>query len=678
MMRITKYLLLSVFFAAALSAEAADRRNDSVIELADLSLEDLMKIEIGTVFGASKFFQNVTDAPSSVSIVTSEDIKRFGYRSLADILRSTRGFNITYPRDYSYAGVRGFGRPGDYNSRILVTIDGHRTNENLYDMAYLGDEFMLDADLIDRVEIIRGPGSSLYGSNAFLAVINVITKNGLDINGAEMSAEAGSFRHLKGRGSYGESLQSGTDIIMSVTGRDSRGDNLYFRQFDPAYSSDPRATNRGIAHGTSFARNYNLFTKISKLGFTLEAGYSSRTKGIPTGAYLTDFNDPSNKYLDTRGYVDLKYERSINKDTDITARLYYDLTKYIGDYPGYVIYGAMNRSIAKGTWWGSEIGIDTRVFDIHRLNMGLEYINNFRKDHTNFDVDPYYVYDNNKRESHIWAFHLQDEIRPVKNLIINAGLRYDHYCTFGGTFNPRLALIYQPTDKSAVKAIYGTAFRAPNDYEMLYENVDQAANPELKSEKIKTYELVYEHYVGDHFRLSASGYYYKILGLIESVPTESDPNVTIYRNSDSVRASGFELELEKNWDSGLKGRLSYTFQWTKDKESGQRLTNSPKHMAKFNMLIPVVKDKIFTGIEEQYTSRRRTLAGDVTGAFFITNLTLTGQNILKGLDLSASVYNLFNNKYHDPGLEAPSEEYAVVDKVQQDGATFRVKLTYRF
>jgi outer membrane receptor for ferrienterochelin and colicins len=224
--RMIRCFMFLGFLSAAFIVEAAEQPNLSATDLSNLSLEELMKIEIGTVYGASKFEQKVTEAPSSVSIVTADDIRKFGYRTLADILRSVRSFNISYARDYSYAGVRGFGRPGDYNSRILVLIDGHRTNENIYDGAYLGREFMLDIDLINRIEVIRGPGSSLYGNNAFFAVINIITKRGSDLKGPEVSAEAGSFQTYKGRGSYGNQFQSGMDVIVSGTGFSSKGDNL--------------------------------------------------------------------------------------------------------------------------------------------------------------------------------------------------------------------------------------------------------------------------------------------------------------------------------------------------------------------------------------------------------------------------------------------------------------------
>ena len=122
--------------------------------------EKLLLHEVPSVYSASKYEQKVTEAPSSVSIVTADEIKKFGYRTLADIIRSVRGFHVTYDRNYSYVGVRGFAPPGDYNTRLLLLVDGHRVNDNVYDMAFVGTEFVLDVDLIERVEIVRGPSSS--------------------------------------------------------------------------------------------------------------------------------------------------------------------------------------------------------------------------------------------------------------------------------------------------------------------------------------------------------------------------------------------------------------------------------------------------------------------------------------------------------------------------------------
>src|SRR2546426_11732092 len=154
-------------------------------DLTQLPIEQLMAIDL--VYGASKHEQKVTDAPSFVSVVTADDIRRYGYRTLADVLRSVHGFYTTYDRNYTYLGVRGFSRPSDYNSRFLLLVDGHRINDNVYGRAYTGTEEGIDVDLIDRVEIIRGPSSSLYGTSAFFAVINVITLKQTDFPRLQLS-----------------------------------------------------------------------------------------------------------------------------------------------------------------------------------------------------------------------------------------------------------------------------------------------------------------------------------------------------------------------------------------------------------------------------------------------------------------------------------------------------------
>ena len=206
-----------------------------------MSIEDLMSIDIDSVYGASGFKQKVTEAPASVTIVTSEEIQKYGYRTLADILRNVRGFYVTYDRNYSYLGVRGFGLPGEYNNSIALLIDGHRMNDNIFDAALIGTEFPLDVDLIDRVEVIRGPNSSLYVASAFLGVVNIITKRGRDLPNVSATGSAASYGTYKGRVSFGKTFANGLDLLVSSSFSDSHGqDQLFFKEFDTP------ATNNGV------------------------------------------------------------------------------------------------------------------------------------------------------------------------------------------------------------------------------------------------------------------------------------------------------------------------------------------------------------------------------------------------------------------------------------------------
>lgn len=643
-------------------------------DLTQLNLEQLMNIR---VTGASKYSQKLSEAPADVSIVTADQIKKLGFRTLAEILRSVRGLYFTYDRNYSYQGIRGFGRFGDYNSRILLLVDGHRINDNIYDSALIGNEFPLDIDLIKRVEIIRGPGSSLYGTNAFFAVINVITRNGRGLKGFEVAGAGGSFGTYRTRVSYGNKFANGLEVLVSGSTFGSPGHDLYFPQFD---SPD---TNNGIAHNCDFEWAPSAFTKIAYRDFLLTGLYQIREKGIPTGTYDVIFNDPRNLTDDMRAYVEFKYEHAFANQWKVMARLYYDRYNYDGTYinsndgdptlPPVI----KNRDLGRGSWWGEEVQVTKTLFKRHKVIVGSEYRDNLRQNQYDYDEYPLVQYINDKRTSQIYAFYGQDEYTILKNLRLNVGLRYDHYQTFGGSLNPRAAIIYNPFAKTTLKFIYGEAFRAPNCYELYYQDggYTQEANPNLQPEKIRTYNLVLEQLFWKHYRAVVSGYFYHINDLITQ---QVDPNngLLVFENTDRVNAKGIELGLQGRWENGLQGNISYTLQDTRNAATGSLLENSPTHLAKLNLIVPVYHDKLFAGLELLYMSSRKTLGNSHVGDHVIGNLTLYGHKFIKNLQLSASVYNIFNQKYYDPG----GDEHLAngMYGIQQDGITFRLKAVYSF
>jgi iron complex outermembrane receptor protein len=353
------------------------------------------------------------------------------------------------------------------------------------------------------------------------------------------------------------------------------------------------------------------------------------------------------------------------------AGLFYDDYYYHGDY---IYSSVVNKDLAWGKRWGGELNLFKILFRNHKVTLGGKFNENFRQDQRNYDVEPYLLYSDEKNDSANWGVYVQDEFSILKNLILNAGFRHDQYSTFGGTNNPRMALIYHPFEKTIIKLLYETAFRPPNVYELYYNDggYTTKSNPDLDPETIHSYEIVYEQYLGKHFSATTSLFTYKIENLISQILDPSD-GLLVFRNIEEVKAKGIEFELGGEWPNGLEGRVSYSFTETKDSETGEVLTNSPKHLAKLNLIFPLMRDKIFLGMEEQFTGNRKTLAGEKADAFFITNLNLFSQNLIKGLEISASVYNLFNRKYSDPG----GIEH-LQDLLKQDGQTFRFKLTYRF
>lgn len=653
-------LLLRYFIALLLFAFTAhaDTGTNQTPDYADMDLTNLMNIPV--VFSASKFEQKASEAPSSVTVITSEEIKRYGYRTLADILNSVQGFYISYDRNYAYLGASGVNL-GDFNSRILLLINGHRVNSDLNDSAYIDTTFILDIDLIDHVEIIRGPGSVLYGNNAFFGVINVITRDGKQIGGVESSGSYGSFNAYTGRVTVGSQFTNGLQFMLSGTIYGSDGpENLFYPQFNTP------AQNNGIAHNLDDDGYGSFFGSVSYQDFTLEGAFIDREKGNPTAQFDTTFDDPRLRTDDDRSYVTLKYAHKFDDDLDASADIYYDRADFGIHYPEDPLLFAENQT---GEWAGGEVQVNKKIFDLHVLTIGAEYRDDFRQDRIVFEPGTGTVFTDAHDSRRNFGVFGQGDFAILTNLHLSTGVRYDQYGHFDPSFSPRAALIYNPCDESTFKVIYGTAFRDPNFLEL-----SDPRFQDIKPEKITSCDLVYEQGLLNYLRSSVSGYYNRMDDLIEF----QNGTFTNF-NADTF---ALELALEGKWPKGIQTRMSYTLQHTEDRDTGAGLPDSPMNLIKFNGSVPLWQDKIYAGLEVLYTGQRHTVFTDLSGdtvpgpdapSYAVVNLTLFSRNIVKNLEFSASIYNLLDNKYFDP-----SSRFHLQNVIQQDGRTFRVKLTYSF
>lgn len=663
---------LSCAVALSIVSNSVTAHNE-ISDVTEISLEQLLNVE---VFTASKFNQKKSEAPSRVTVIDSDAIREYGYRTLKDILNSVPGLYSTYDRNYSYLGARGFGLAGDYNTRVLVLLDGQRVNENIYDGSGTDYDNIVNVDIIKRVEFSSGPGSAIYGANAFFGVVNIITKSADEIDGVQASVDYGSENSRRARVTTGKIFDNDIEAMISASAYKSDGADLYFPEFD-----DP-ATNNGIAEGLDYHEAQNLFVKLKYQNWGIEAAYNKRTKGIPTASYEQEFNLSPSETIDTVGVASLTYDAIINNNAQFNGRLSFGQYEYTGDF----IYDypplTVNRDESEGEWWAAELQYQTTYFDKQRIILGFEYRGNTKQDQSNFDVDPFESYLDDTRDSDTYGLYIQDEIRVTDKFIVNAGIRYDdsdHSDEDNVTtdrkksiVNPRVALIYSLQSETTAKLIYGTAYRNANAYELYYGVVDgYLPSMDLKPEEVESYEFDIEHYFYNNFKLNASIYSNTTTNLIG---LNSDISGDIfYDNVDKVTAEGVDIEAEYVADTGLRLRTSYSFVDAEVDGTGESLTNTSENMVKFNLSSPVFKRKARAGFEFQYLSSRITPQGEKIGGYGITNLTLSSKKVYDGLTLSASIYNIFAKRYADPA----SEEHAQ-SSIAQDERSFRVKASYTF
>jgi iron complex outermembrane receptor protein len=517
-----------VIVSGFLLAGICNAQDNKPQDLTSMSLEQLSELTVST---ASKHSQSVRDAPASVTVITAKEIKAYGYRTLADVLEAVRGFYITYDRYESYVGVRGFGRLGDWNSRILLLVDGHRINDNILGQAYVGSEFPVDIDLIQRIEIVRGPSSSLYGAEAFFAVINVTTRQEGRSNRAELWFTAGSFGSYGGRATY-DGGYKGAAFTLSGTFYSSSGPTLFFPEFDSP------ATNFGVTGGTNYESYQRILGSLTYHGFTLQGLYNSQNKGVPTAYFGAVFNDPRTRNDQGLDYVDLSYDHALGQKWQLAARtsvsrntLYAPVADSTTIPPDVFSYN--------GQWWDSEVKLSRPLPRNSTLTLGTEITDNFRQDQSNFDPDGATQTTNVSTSTVIWAGYAQMESHVTAKFSLSAGLRYDHYSYgLGASTNPRLGLIYHPYRSTTPKLLYGSAFRAPDPYET---NPDYGSFYEsssgLKPEKIRSVEGILEQGIGGRITATASVFYNRITDLITLVSDQST-GLSVYREFSECNGQG--------------------------------------------------------------------------------------------------------------------------------------------
>jgi outer membrane receptor protein involved in Fe transport len=634
-------------------------------DFTELSLEDLLEVK---VVGASKYEQSQDEIAASVSVLTRADIKAHGWQTIDQALESLPGIYTTYDRQYSTLGTRGFGLPGDFNTRILMTIDGNRVNEATYDGAALGRVFPISLDLVERIEFIPGPGGAVYGANALFGVINVVTRSGADVQGFEIeSAVTTPDDARQGRITWGQSLANGLEVIASAAVYDAQGEDLNMT-FPGAAADGGDLSGRAI--GLDGEKDKEFMARVSKGPWSADVIYGNRHKDDPGATYLSD--PLSGGYLKDR-YVlsQAQYESpAAEAGFQHVSRVFFSDYRYLQPLHYDTLFVAGGAS--------ETFGLDSRVVATHwrnhKLLLGFEYQFNTRQDQSNEDVaDPS---NSLNIEGSGWrsGLYLQDEWRVHENVATTLGIRADRTDDSDTTLSPRIGLIWNATPKLVFKAMQGRAIRQPNAFERDYDDTGtsftQVANPDLDHETIDTVEMSVDYRLRQDTRMRLSAYRWTIDKLITLEADPSGSGASQYRSGSDVEAQGIELSLLRSWDWGARLSSSLSLQRA-EYENGVRLDNSPEVLGKLNFSSPLPIDGLRVSYELQYYGERQAIDGSDLDGYWLSNVLLAADGWITGLDLSLGVYNLLDERYEHPGSEINWQT-----AFEQDGRKAMLSLTY--
>jgi iron complex outermembrane receptor protein len=612
------------------------------------------------VSSASRYGQSSYEAPASVTVVTREEIRRFGYRTLAEVLSAAGGMFTSYDRNYTYLSVRGLAKPSNINTQVLLLLDGRRLNQPVDDTVSVGPEALIDLEAVERIEIIRGPGSTLYGTNAFYAVVNLVTRTGASVKGLEAQALGGRFESWYGSLLGGTRSASGVDVFAVASGYDSRGPDLSFPEFDTP------ETNGGRAVGLDGERFGKALVRLARGDFAVDGFFAYRRKEIPTASYDTIFGDPRARTLDGGGMISVGYEHVFADLSRVWATASYNTASYDGDYP-YEETGLFS-DYTRSRWLTLE-GQYQQFLGGQRISVGGEARWNalLKQGGTGAFED--------RRGGWVLAAFLQGEFHLAAHVTLYAGGRYDHYDTFGGTVSPRVALVAEPAKGTFLKGIYGRAFRAPSAYELYYQDggITQKPALHLDPERLETLEAALERRLRPRLKASLSVYHTRVRSGIGLTNDPAD-GLLVFANGETAQSTGLEVELEGQVTSRLFARASYAFQQAEEGPDRIHPVNSPRHLARLGTSLPLFDGQLVPSLEVRYVGARPTLAGAQVSSYTLANLTLQIRpKALKHIEVLAKVSNLSDAVYADPGGEEHRQ-----DTLPQDGRTAWVSVRLSF
>jgi outer membrane receptor for ferrienterochelin and colicin len=640
---------------------------------------DLVPIE--EVTAASRVTEMVDDAPSSVSIITSQELRTMAYPTIAEAVRGVRGVFLTDDTSYETVGFRGFSTPGGYGARVLVLVDGQPTNDDYVGSSYVGYDARADIDDIQRIEIIRGPGSALYGTGAFFGVINLVTRDRDAPTHGEVAVSTADngVGHARATAQVRFSRDGGA--WSSVAAARGSGRDYFFQE----YASDP-ATG-GNARGLDGFQTETASGRIWYKALTAQWLLTSRNKTLPSGEFETIFGDPRTHFVDTRGLLELRFEPSVSRKVQLLSRAHLNLYDFDDFLPYTSAAGGPAREAFRGRWLGVEQRAVFTPVPAVRVTAGGEVQRHFETDQTGQNDDGMYL-SRNDPYSVIAGYGVAD-ITPSRALKLSAGSRLDYYSNFGSSLSPRAAVIARPYEAGNLKIVVGKAFRAPSVYEHYYAGPTQIPGLDLRPEEIVSGEIELTHRFSSTLSATVATYanYVTNLIVLDGQGTTQSPNQ--YVNSASpIETTGAEVELRREWRDGWMVGASYAYQRSRYLNDGppggvaplRDVPNSPNHLASLKAAAPIVGSLLnamtrlsFVGPRLDKYDQSTDPPQSTTPSVLVWDVVLSGQAERYGLRYALGLYNAMNYRYTVP----VSREFRQ-DSIVQNGRTLLLSAQVTF
>ena len=697
-----KPLSLAILLALATSASANEEFSDTE---GDDYYDDFYGSE-EMVEIATGIKTQIYKAPAVANVYTAEKIKNMGAMDIDDVLETVPGLHIsrfsnTYLPIYTFRGVH-----SKYNPQVLMLINGIPITN-----AFLGNRNQnwggMPVEAIARIEVIRGPGSAVYGADAFSGVINIITKNADDIKKNGVGVRAGSLSTqdawLTVAGSNNDLKYSAVLEYHKTDGSEQIIETDAQTRWDNIFGSSASLAPGQVSLGTE---NIDFRGELNYLDWTLRAGLQKRENlGLGTG--LAGALDPGANKASERKNFDLSYSHQFSNDWQLDAQVSYldtsqDIDQYLifpkgafgGAFPnGFIgnpeVWERHTRASVTGLYSGLEnhtvrVGSGYRKGDMYKTketkNFGLGPDGN-PIDPTGplVDVsDSPYVFLKERDRTNTYAF-IQDVWNFSNDWELTAGLRYDDYSDFGSTTNPRLALVWSTTLNLSTKLLYGKAFRAPSFADTgNINNPIALGNPNLKPEEMETIELSFNYHPQSDFGAVVSFYNYKWTDIIQFIPDEGQSSSTAQNFGEQV---GYGAEIEVNWLITNSLNLTSNYSWSKatNNDTEQDVAFVPGSQF-YLQLDWKIQDDLSANVKNNWVMGRERDSADLRDKvddYIMTDLSLRWRLSNVNVELTLIARNIFDVDAREPSLNNGAVVNIINDLPLQE-RTFFGELRYEF